>query len=83
VVGFAFRAIVGWLAREGRIFEPLLTSDCWQASEEGPDLRAGRSNEADSLGKEAILGGQLGDLPLPSTVGYESTTESKAHEKDP
>ena len=31
----------------------------------GPDLRAGRSNKADSQGQCAILGGQLGDLPLP------------------
>jgi len=31
----------------------------------GPDLRAGRSIKADSQGNGAILGGQLGDLPLP------------------
>jgi hypothetical protein len=35
-----------------------------QRLEVGPDLRAGRSNKADSSGKGAILDGQLGDLPL-------------------
>jgi hypothetical protein len=37
-----------------------------RASEVGPDLRAGRSNDADSQGI-SYLGGQLGDLPLPVT----------------
>jgi hypothetical protein len=31
-------------------------------SQEGPDLRAGHRNAADSQNNDAFLGGQLGDL---------------------
>ena len=45
----------------------------------GPDLQAGRSNKADSQGQCAILGGQLGDLPLPRLYTDQSQVPCTSH----